>query len=663
MPAALLGRIVLLAVVYFLAARAGLLLAIPPGYATAVWPPSGIALAALLLLGPRMWPGILLGAMLANLSIQGSVLLAVLIGLGNTLEAVVAAGFVRRFVSAQGEFDNGESAVAFVMFAAVSAFTAAFIGCAALFLTGTIEGPQFAPNLFVWLQGDASGMIVFTPLILAWRLRPWPVMSPPRWLEAVALGAAVLVVATLTFSNPGLDGALQRLTFITFPLVIWAAIRFGQRGVTTTAAALSSIAAWYTLPGKGPLVLGAAPEISFYMLFYIGALVVTGLVLRAVIGQRRRAEEAVRERVRELQESERRVNEFLAMLSHELRNPLASIVNAVAIMQKQQAAVPRMADIIERQTTHLVHIVGDLLDVSRITRGKIRLTRAPADLKVIVLRMLESTLPLVESRRHSVELVPASESLAVEVDATRISQVMLNLISNAAKYTPPGGHISIALSRERDEVVARVRDDGIGIAPELLPKIFDLFTQGDHSLDRSEGGLGIGLTIARRIVELHGGTLRASSEGLGKGSLFEVRLPAALGAATGEPAPAAVMAPAPRRRVLVVDDNRDSADSMAILLRAMGHEVEKAYDGPAALELAARQRPEVVLLDIGLPGMDGYEVARALRSAPGGADLTLIAVTGYGQEEDRVRSLEAGFDRHLVKPVEPKELEEEMGKP
>lgn len=527
-PAALLGRIAVLATVYVVAANLALLLAIPPGYATAIWPPSGIALAALLLYGQRMWPGVLLGAMLANLMIQGSPLLAVLIGAGNTLEAVVAAGFVRRFVGTRGEFEDGESVVAFVVLVTISALTAAMIGSASLALTGTIDPSEFALNLFVWLQGDASGMIIVTPLILAWKLRPRPSLSPAKWLEAVALGVCVLAATIAVFSHAGVGGALHRLTFITFPLVLWAALRFEQRAVITVSAVISGLAAYYTLPGNGGLVLGAAPEISFYMVVFTGTLAVTGLVLSAMMGQRRRAEAAVRQRMHGLLDSERRVNEFLAMLSHELRNPLAAIVNAAAVMHKEQAGNPRMLGIVERQAAHLVHIVGDLLDVSRITWGKIDLKKAPVDLKALVLRTLESAQSLIDSHRHAVDLDLGDDgAVIVEADATRLSQAILNLVTNAAKYTPAEGRIAISLRREEAEVVLRVRDNGIGIAAELLPGIFDLFTQGDQSLDRSEGGLGVGLAIARRIVEMHGGTLAAFSDGPGQGSVFEIRLPTA----------------------------------------------------------------------------------------------------------------------------------------
>ena len=651
-----LGRIVLLAAVYFTAAKASLLLAIPPGYATPVWPPSGIALAAILLLGTRIWPGIWLGAALTNLTIQGSPLLAVLIGTGNTLEAVVAAALIRRYVGIRGEFETGDAVAMFVALSVLSALIAAIIGSVSLMLSGAIQPSEFSSNAGIWLQGDAAGMMIFTPLILTWRLRPLPRWNMAKWIEAAALALSLGLAALLVFRGLTVDGHPRPLAFITFPFVLWAAARFEQRAVTTAIAAISGIAVYFTLKGKGPFSLGSADTISLYLLCYTGTLVITGLVLSVVIGQRKRAELAVRQRVEELQESERHINEFLAMLSHELRNPLAPIVNALALMREDPGQNPPMLDLLERQVSHLSHIVDDLLDVSRITRGKIRLQMETADLNATVLRALESARPLIDARGHTVELDFCGERLFVEADATRISQVVLNLINNAAKYTPVGGRISISLSRENREAVLKVRDNGIGISPELLPNVFDLFIQGDRALDRSEGGLGIGLTIARRIVEMHGGSIVALSEGPGKGAEFVVRLPVVPAPAAAVPMQKSAQASV-HRRILMVDDNRDSADSLSILLTAMGHDVRTAYDGHEAIELAARYRPEVVLLDIGLPGKSGFDVARELRNAHDLSKLVLIAVTGYGQDEDRRRAREAGFDHHLVKPVRPAELE------
>ncbi len=642
-----------LAAIYFLAAKASLLLAIPPGYATTVWPPSGIALAAVLLFGSRVWPGIWLGAAITNLTIQGSPILAFVIGTGNTLEAVVAAGFVQRYVGAHGEFETGRAAVLFVLLSTLSALTAAFIGSASLVLSGTVRASEFNSNVWIWFQGDAAGMMILTPLILAWRLSPLPVLTVANWIEVAALAFSTILMSMLVFGGPGTIGDARPLAFVAFPIVLWAATRFEQRGVITTITTISAIVFFYTVQGRGQFAAGGGPATSFYLLCYFGSLVLTGLVLSVFISQRKRAEATVRQRVAELQENERHVNEFLAMLSHELRNPLAPLVNGLAFMRKESGQDSRVLGILERQVANLSHIVDDLLDVSRITRGKIRLQKNPEDLNDIVMQALESAQPTIEARGHAVDLQLSGEKLLVDADATRLCQVTLNLINNAAKYTPAGGRLTISVSRERGQAILRVKDNGIGISAEFLPEVFKLFMQGERGLDRSEGGLGIGLTVAKRIVEMHGGSVAAFSEGQGKGAEFVVRLPAAPTPASADPKPkSAEPLRSMQHRVLVVDDNRDSADSLSMLLKIMGHDVRTAYDGPEAIESVAQYHPDVVLLDIGLPTMSGYDVARALQDAPDRSRRVLIAVTGYGQDEDRRRSREAGFDHHLVKPVD-----------
>ena len=368
-----------------------------------------------------------------------------------------------------------------------------------------------------------------------------------------------------------------------------------------------------------------------------------------------------RKRMEALEEEGRRVTEFLAMLAHELRNPLAPIRNAVSIMQLARDVSPQVAwcrDVIERQTNQLSHLVDDLLDVSRVTRGKLQINGAPMDLNTAVLRALEAARPLIDSRGHKLAVKVSPDPIVVNGDLTRLTQVILNLINNAAKYTPEGGRIEVRVALEGDEGVVCVSDNGLGISPSLLDRVFDLFSQGERTLDRAEGGLGIGLTLARRLVLLHGGTIVAQSPGTGKGSTFTVRLPRlSLALPRSEASIAGVEHAARRRTILVVDDNEDSASSIAMFLRLLGHDVETEFTGAAALRrIAESQPPEIVLLDIGLPGLDGYEVARRIREKPEGRDMRLYAMTGYGQDEDRRRSAAAGFDAHLVKPVVPGDL-------
>jgi PAS domain S-box-containing protein len=811
------GQALLLAAAYFGAAKLSLLLAIPPGYATAVWPPSGIALAATLLAGPRIWPGIWVAAALTNLTVQGLPLVAALIATGNTLEAVAAAALARPYVSAQGGFERGEDVIKFVAVSALCATIAAAIGVLSLAVTGTIPWSDFAAHAWTWWEGDASGMIIVTPLIVSWIASPLPKWSLPRNIEAVALASSLALASILIFGAVPSASASLPMAFILLPFIIWAAIRFGQREVTAVIAMACAIAIWHAVHGHGPFGLESPNASLLFLLAYTSTLVMTGLVLSVVIRERERAiaelrkvneeleqrvedrtlelavsnqtlraelaeherqkeilhqseerfrllvdgvkdyailmldsegkveswntgAEAIygyaasemigthfsrfytpedlarnwpehelavaraegrfedegwrlrkdgstywasviiaalydsehrvrgfakvtrdlttRQRMEALQERERQMNEFLAMLGHELRNPLASIVNALGLMRTtpgQQEVEPR--DVIERQTAHLARIVDDLLDVSRITRGKIALQRQILDMNQVVARTLEACRPVIDARKHAVALLLADAELLVDADPTRLSQVVLNLISNAVKYTPIGGRITLAVSREHSEAVLRVRDTGIGIPPTLLSKVFDLFVQGDRSLDRTEGGLGIGLTLVKRLIEMHGGSVAASSGGTGQGSEFVVRLPLAIERSEAQVSREEAVGGTPvARRLLVVDDNRDFVATLAALLEMMGHEVRTAHDGPDAILVATSYAPDAIFLDIGLPGMNGYDVARRLRDMPGLAGVTLIAFTGYGQEEDRRRVREAGFDYHLVKPAAAAEL-------
>jgi PAS domain S-box-containing protein len=379
-----------------------------------------------------------------------------------------------------------------------------------------------------------------------------------------------------------------------------------------------------------------------------GTFVYDGIVMD--VTARRRAEEALRE-------ADKRKDEFLATLAHELRNPLAPVRNALEILKRTNdpAAAVEARAMMERQLRQMVRLIDDLLDVSRITRGKLELRREPIDLRGAAAQAVEAARPALEAGGHELSVDLGGEPLPVFADATRLAQVLVNLLNNAAKYTERGGKVALAVSREGSEAVARVRDTGVGIPAEMLGPIFEPFVQADRSLERAQGGLGIGLTLVKRILDLHGGAVEARSDGPGCGSEFIVRLPLADaptdagGAGAGE----AEMPGNPASlRVLVVDDNRDAADSLAVLLEFAGHEARVAHGGEAALRLFEAVRPHVVLADISMPGMSGHELARRLRQRPGGERVLLIATSGYGQEEDRKRSREAGFDGHLVKPID-----------
>ncbi|MFT3776298.1 MAG: ATP-binding protein [Minicystis sp.] len=388
--------------------------------------------------------------------------------------------------------------------------------------------------------------------------------------------------------------------------------------------------------------------------------------LRAEIAQRTLLEEELRSKAAELAENDQRKDEFLSMLAHELRNPLAPIVTAVELLRvvaAEQPRVERYREVIDRQSKHLARLVDDLLDVSRLTRRTIVLRRQPMDLSAAVASAVESARSLIDSLGHTLTVSLPAEPVPLLLDPTRFEQILVNLLNNAAKYTERGGRIALEVAREHDEAVIRVRDSGVGIAAELLPRVFDIFVQAERSLDRSLGGLGVGLTMVKRLVELHGGSVEATSGGAGRGSEFVVRLPIEVApAAKAEEgrAPEEPVAAQPTSGcVLVVEDNTDAAQTLHDLVSHWGYEVFRAGDGETGLKLAAELRPGVMLIDIGLPGMDGYELARRVREQAGGARApVLIGVTGYGQEQDRQLAERAGIDHHLVKPPEPAVLKD-----
>lgn len=439
---------------------------------------------------------------------------------------------------------------------------------------------------------------------------------------------------------------------------------YGGFGPALFASVLGIFSAWVVpdnRPPAGPPLLG----IALYFLFSLGIATLGGMMVRARERIARQIEELTRQQS-ELRLADQRKDQFLAVLAHELRNPLAPIASALDILKQPDvdaATAAKARDVANRQLKHLTRLVDDLLDVSRIMRGKVELRKEKVELAAIVARAVETARPLVDGSRHRLEVSLPAEPVWLEADLVRLAQAVGNLLCNAAKYTEPGGTISLTATCDAGEVAIRVRDNGIGIAPEVMPRLFQMFMQVAPGATRSQGGLGIGLTLVKSLIEMHGGTVEARSQGLGKGSEFLIRLRSA-------EAPPQAEAPLSRkavdvalgRKILVVDDNADAAESLAVLLRLRGHEVQVALGGNEALEMADANMPELVFLDIGMPDIDGYEVARRLRSRFN-SGMTLVALTGWGTEQDRRRSSDAGFDHHLTKPVELAAVEAVMATP
>lgn len=361
-----------------------------------------------------------------------------------------------------------------------------------------------------------------------------------------------------------------------------------------------------------------------------------------------------------LRDSDRRKDEFLATLAHELRNPLAPLRNGLQVL-KMTGPNEEMAEqartMMERQLGQMVHLIDDLLDLSRISRGKITLRKERIELAKAIQQAVETSRPAIEQEGHELKIEVPTGPIFVDADITRLAQVFSNLLNNASKYTQRGGRIRLSVRRDGATAVVSIRDNGIGIPPPMLPRVFDIFTQVDQNLERSQGGLGIGLSIVKRLVEMHGGSVEARSDGHGMGSEFVVRLPVVLSVVQAQRDEPESRQSSNRRRILVVDDNRDAAVSLAMMLKLMGNETKTAHDGLEALDAAAADRPDVILLDIGMPKLNGYDTARTIRQQTWAKGIVLVALTGWGQDEDRRKSQEAGFDAHLTKPVEPAALE------
>ncbi len=467
------------------------------------------------------------------------------------------------------------------------------------------------------------------------------------WLTAIALQTATMLFAiaiALIASVPEHDPMLLFLE--------QSGTGALARGLITALALFIPIVLWLRVRGQeaGYYDLGTGRALGVIALM-IGVMAIVWIALRAL----RRHEHA-------LSAADHRKDVFLATLAHELRNPLAPLRNALEL-QRRAASEPKIVEaaraMMERQVGHLVRLVDDLLDMSRITNGRLRLEEKPIVLADVLNVAIETSKPLIEAAKHELSVEVPRQPIYVQADAIRLAQVFANLLNNSAKYTPAGGHIWLTVELRAGAAVITVRDTGIGIASNDLSSIFDLFSQIAPSLEVSKSGLGIGLTLAKGLVELHGGTIAATSGGLEKGSEFTVRLPvlatdADTGAArTDEKQPSRPT----HRRIVVVDDLGDAADSLAAMLRMMGHDTRTAYDGVEAVQAVRAFGPDVVFLDIGLPKMNGYDVARSIRSQLGGERVTLVALTGWGQEQDRRRAADAGFNHHLTKPVDPQTVE------
>jgi signal transduction histidine kinase/CheY-like chemotaxis protein len=666
---AYLVELLLVALIYCGAGWAGLQLATVTQQISIVWLDTGIALAVLILRGRRLWPAIMVASFATNLLSGAPVLTSALIAAGDTLEAVIGATALLRVSFHPSLRRLHDVASLFLLAACISTVIGATVGVLALCITGVTPWSTFSSSWCTWWIGDAVSDLVGAPFLLVWADQARHEWRFDRLSEALLLMVSMLALSLAVFVDHG-TSVPYPVHYLIFPAVIWAALRLGQHGTASLVLGAAAVSIVATLKGRGPFVTTSMQSSLLQVTLFMAVVSVTGLFLGAATAERNRAErrrtadyarlrlseERLARQAEELAAADRRKDEFLAVLGHELRNPLAPLQNALELLSldgSDPGILMRTRALMGRQLHHLVRLVDDLLDVARIRSGKIVLELEPVQIAAAIASAVELARPQIDSRRHRLEVHLPQQPIWIQADRTRLPQLLVNLLNNAAKYSADGGHITVRAGIDAQTGLAeiRVRDTGIGMTPENLANVFELFAQVAGPEHAVQGGLGVGLSLARSIAELHGGTLSASSEGPGKGSEFLLRLPVALQAPTSRATRAADSSASNSIRILVVDDNVDAADSLAIMLSYAGHEVRVAYGGREALAAAEEFTPEVMILDLGMPGMDGYAVARAVRADARLQATRLIALSGYGQLEDRRRTAEAGFEQHLVKPV------------
>jgi signal transduction histidine kinase len=518
-----LGRALLLCALYVAAGKLGLSLAFVHASASAVWPPTGIALGAFLVYGWRLWPVILVGAFLVNVTTAESVLTSIPIAAGNTLEGLLGAWLVTRLARGTHFVERAQDFIKFVLAALLATTVSAAIGASTLVLSRHAAPDAFDDILVTWWLGDAVGALLVAPVFVVWVAEPLVRMPLRRWVEAGVLLLTVVVIALVVFGGAwiGIPPRYPAM-FMVIPPLMWGAFRFGPRGVASVNLVVSAIAVSGTLRGLGPFVLGSAHESLLVLQAFLGTLAVTAFTVVAVVAERRRAQE-------DAVAATRAKDEFLAVLSHELRTPLNAVVGWTAMLRSgglDAATTEKALMTIERNARHQAQLIEDLLDVSRIVLGQVRLANERVPLGPIVTAAVDSARPAAVAKRVRLDGQVASE-VAVNGDPTRIQQIVTNLLSNAIKFTPAGEGVTIRLARAGSLARIEVRDTGKGIAAVFLPHLFERFRQADGSVRRAYGGLGVGLSIVRHLVELHGGSVRAESEGEGQGATFIVELPAA----------------------------------------------------------------------------------------------------------------------------------------
>ena len=651
----------ILVVIYVIAGKIGLNLASLHASASPVWPPAGIALAAILLLGYRAWPAIFAGAFLVNLTTAGDAATSVAIATGNTVEAVAGAWLVNCFAGGKNVFDRPQGVFKFALAAAISAVISPLFGVTSLALDGFADWTNYGAIWVTWWLGDVTGDLIFTPLVLLWGIN-WKLGWKKE--EAVEVGVLLLLLALLSAVVFGgwleISAKNYPIAFICGPIVIWTAFRFTQRETATGIFILSVIAVWGTLRGFGPFVDQSENQSLLTVQSWTAVLAITMMALSAGMAERRRIEEELHQQKAVVETANRTKDHFLAMLSHELRTPLTPVVSAVESLETQPAQTEdtrASLAMIRRNIELETQLIDDLLDFTRIARDKMQLRFAPVDVHLAVSNVMEICRVEAKSKKLQVHLNLAAKNYHLAADAAKFQQIIWNLLKNAIKFTPEGGEIVISSENPSGTMLTvTVRDTGIGIEPDAMQRIFDPFEQGNRSFEHRVGGLGLGLAISKSLAQAHGGTLIAQSDGSNCGSTFTLSLQTLPSVEAASVAAKGVTESVRQAlKILLVDDHHDTCTALEKLLARRGHLVAVAHNVRSAMEAAARKKFDLLISDIALPdgtGMDLIVQLRAIANIPG------IAISGFGNNGDIERSLQAGFAEHLIKPIKLDKLED-----
>jgi len=642
------------AIIYFIGGKVGLMLASLHASASPVWPSAGIALAAILLFGYRIWPAIFIGAFLVNVTTAGNAATSLAIATGNSLEALAGAFLVNRFADGKNVFDRPAGVFKFGLAAAVSTIVSPVFGVTSLAFTGFANWANYGAIWVTWWLGDVTGDLIFTPLVLLWGMR-----TKRSWKKEEAVEVGVLLLLLALLSTAVFCGWLKisaknyPIAFICGPIVIWTAFRFTQRETATGIFILSVIAIWGTVRGFGPFAGQTENQSLLTVQSWTAVLAITAMALSAGMAERRRIEDELQQQKSAVEAANRTKDRFIAMLSHELRTPLTPVISAVESLETEptQTEESRASLAMIRRNIELeTQLIDDLLDFTRISRDKMQLRFIPLDAHLAVSNVIEICSADAKSKRLHVHLNLRAKSYHVTADAAKFQQIIWNLFKNAIKFTPEGGEITISSENPSETVLAvSVRDTGIGMEPEVMQRIFDPFEQGSSSYEHRSEGLGLGLAISKSLAQAHGGTLTAHSDGRNRGSTFTLSMQTLRPREIAGVAPITVTGSARQPlKILLVDDHHDTCAALEKLLARRGHLVAVTHNVRSAMEAAARNKFDLLISDIALPdgtGMDLMMQLSAIANVPG------IAISGFGNNGDIERSLQAGFSEHLIKPI------------